>query len=1288
MSDPAPADPKALEVKYAYPDAEKDDAAIQKVESAIAQRFGGSFKEGLEAKNAPIDESEARAKIAEGKKQEEAERASGSEEVQKELKDSPPPKPGAPVKPQVDPPKAAPAAAAEPKKGGKGGAPAPAQGAKGKPDAGGAPKAVPGAPQPIVLRAASLGDGELDAYLDSYPSKGKDTTETLSKIKEMSKIAQGFDGKLDSYVASGSGVLDAAKGKVIDFLGKKEMSAIFSKNPYEKVEGGLGTLMRGLSTINNVVSIVGNVCSKIGLILTVVGLFGMIFPPIGAAVSAIARVLNIIGIVCSVLGLALSGVLTGLNGVVLAKQIGKGASNEEKAATADLMMSEANAAGGHIISLAMAYGPKFMKGFKSASKGVIGQLFKRFKGAVGVFATKTLGPVANWAKNIGYKLGFGLGKGPGLLGKAGGLAKKAWNAPGKLLEKARESSLVKRINNSKAMQGLERWSNSVNNSRLVRAHEAVENFAERAGAKAGAGVDKLVTKYKPTWGKEALEADIKALENAKNAAAKKNAADDAANREKARIERDIAASRKKGDNLFGETGTGNPDKALASREAYDKASELEAGKKKAVKQAERDAVKDFNAEQREAKKEATAAAKTEATENARIEEFKKDPTRFQGQTRASQTKLDNIEEKLADPNLSDAERQKLQKTADSLKATIAERRMISTKAAGGDVPETVMDLGKKGIEGTKAFGEVTGLYEVELFDDQKSAAKDKHVEEALGKDVKDATQKDIRHDKIGAWTAEQAPAPQTAAQVDGLLAGLDEELGFEPDGDAEPDADDADADADADAGEPAAAPPAAAGATSDDASDTAAATPAAPAADEPAPDEEKAPDIPELAYWPKLIAQGGEFDNATKDLQRMKQIAHAFHKSQVEAKKKALETAAGLGKVGEDAAKKQDSAQKHTGALQDSANEAGTSAGAAGTADGHGGKAADEQNKSKSQASGSAQQAPDPGDKPSRWHPIKRIWWHVKKWAADKAGKVFGWIQEKIASLVLQAICGVSMGDMKAYTTALQNRMKYSQLVGTQGIDAANNAMAEAAKAKSESKSHADQALDDAKECDENMADADAFIKNVEATEQELIAEHARATQFLASLHAAVQAERERQREEKAKKAAAAKDAAATTGAGPAPTPTPKPVPKPGGGKQPAAPKPLSPSAISKVKGAAAYVVSQANLLVEQLTASRTSQMARFKQALESAKKGTREEFEKREVGIDVVTGLQDGVQPLIGAMRSVSNADPTAAPEVRGHAGTVKSKAKELDELSSTAHDALSTAFKTTYEQAAAPAA
>lgn len=1294
MAEPDSANSKALEVKYTYPDHEKDDAAIKKVEDAIAQRFPGSYLKGLEesAKDAPIDEAEARAKMAEAKKQEEAEKASGSEEVKKELQESPPPKLGAPVKPQVNAAKPPAPVNAEPKKGAKGGA-----GAKGgegkadKPHAGGAPKTVPAPPTPIVLRGASMSDAELDEYLNNYPAKGKDTVATLSKIKEMSKIAEGFDGKVDAYITNGEGGLEAAKGKVIDFLGKKEVSAIFTKNPYENVEGGLGKLMRALSVINSVVSIVGNVCSKLGLVLTIVGLFGMIFPPIGAAVSAVARVLNIVGLICDVLGLALNGVLTGLNGMVLAKQIAKGGSNEEKAATADMMVTEATAAGGHVLNLAMAYGPKFMKGFKSASKGVIGRLFTKFKTSVGKFATKSLGPVANWAKKIGYKLGFGLEKGAKKAGD--GLLKKAWHAPGKALEKVRESSLVKKINDSKPMQWLERTSNSINNSKFVKASDAVDNFVEGMGESAGnkiaAGANKLATKIKPNWDdalRKSAEQDLKATA----AAAEKNAAKDAANREKAKIERDVNKHREQGNSKYvearGEDGVLDESKALESRRHYEKADELEAGKAEAVANAEKEGATEARAARKEAEKEAKAKEKEEAHEKARIEEFKRDPKGFQARSRGYQTRLDNIEEKLRDPNISEAERKKLQQTAHSLEETIAERRMIGMKAAGGEAPETLWDVKKTYKEGKEAVEKLTGTEEEKTekaFGIAYSAdTKDKYLEEASGKSVKEDFEKEERRAHLAEWSQQSAPIPETAAQVDALLAGLDEELGFERDGDADHDEE---AGQDDEGATATAAASASASATGSDSTEEA--KPAAPAQEEPKEEKEPVPDVPELAYWPKLVAKDGDFDKAAKDLHRMKQIAYAFYKAQGKAKKKALETAEGLGKTGEDATKKQQHAQQHAGKTQETVGEAQTSMGAAVQATGSTTKGEKAQSDSKSQASNAPQKAPDPGEKPSRWHPIKRIWWYVKKWAADKAAKVFGWIQEKIASLVLQAICGVSMADMKAYTTALHHRMQYSQLVGTQGVEAANKAMAEAGKVKAESKSYADQALDDAKECDENMADADAFIKSVEATEQDLIAEHARATQFLASLHAAVQAERQRQREEQAKKAAAAKASAASTGV-PAPKASKPADPPPGSAaavwKKQASQKPLSPSAISKVKGAASYVVKQANKLVEQLASSRGEQMSRLKAVLEHKKKPTREEFEKRAVGEEVIAELKKGISPIVVAMEGVKNASPTAASELKGYAGTVKSKAKDVDELAIHAHDALNSEFKWTYEAVA----
>lgn len=1282
------ADPKALEVKYTYPDAAKDDAAIKKVEDAVAQRFPGSFQEGLKesTKGAPIDEEEARAKLAEAKEKEAQEKASGSDEVKKEMKEDPPPPMGAPAKPQVNKANVPAPVKADPKKGGAGAA-AHKDGKEGAKPGAAAKHPVPQPPQAIALRGSSMSDAELDAYLNAYPTKGKDTTEKLSKIKEMAKVAESFDGKVEEYVTNGGGALEAAKGKLVNFLGKKELTAIFSKNPYEKVEGGLGTLMRVLSTINSVVSIVGGVCGKLGMILTIVGLFGMIFPPIGAAVSAVARVLNIVGIICDVLGLALNGVLTGLNGMVLAKQIAKGGSNEEKAATADMMISEATSAGGHVMSLAMTYGPKFMKGFKAASKGVIGQLFTRFKAAVGKFAAKSLGPVANWAKNIGYKLGFGLEKAAGE-----SVLKKAWNAPGKMLEKVRDTAIVKKINNSSFMQGLERGAGAINNSKFVKMGDAVDKFAEGMGEKAGEKVagmaNKVATKVKPNWEdslKKSIDADNKAAEEA----ARNNAAQNAANRESAKIDRDIKKNTKEGNKQTWDSLKGDKideKKFAEGGAAYDKAAELKAGKADAVAEAKKKGGgEDFDAAQEEKKAKVEAKEIAEKKEERHNEAFNKDPKKYQDDTKRFETQIEKIEEKLKDQNLPAAEREALEAKKHKFESTVSERKMTGLKASGGEAPETVWDVKKAYKEGKESLSEGWGVKSLEAKDDSygkmKEEAHEKAVEDiskTATSEAKEEKEKEEQHSNIEAWSEAASPTPQTTQQVDAMLSGLDEELGLEPSGD-EHESDEKDSsEPDGDPQQQSLTPP--------------------PVIDEgkqepPQQDtkeeekKEDVPAIPALEYWPNLTKSGGDFESSAKELHRMKQIAYAFYKAQAEAKKKALETAEGLGKAGEDATKKQAGAQTHAADTAGTIKDAQTSAGAANTATASTAKGQKAQDDGHSNAGGEPQAAPDPGEKPSRWHPIKRIWWYVKKWAADKAAKVFGWIQEKIASLVLNAICGVSMGDMKAYTTALNHRMQYSQMVGTQGVEAANKAMAEAAKTKTESKSYADQALDDAKDCDQNMADADAFIKSVDATEQDLVAEHARATTFLADLHAAVQAEKQRKKEEAAKKAAEQKAAAAATGAAPAATAaaaTPAKSSADAGKKEKPKAKPLSSSAISKVKGAAGYVVSQANLLIEQLTSSRSEQASRLKAVLEEKKKATREAFEKREVGASALEELKKGVTPILTSMEVVKNASPTAAGELKSQAGTIKSKAAEVDELAIHAHEALNFDFKSTYEAVA----
>ena len=278
------------------------------------------------------------------------------------------------------------------------------------------------APAPTIAAAtAGAGDSQIDGILNAYTPKSAQTTQTMGRIKQMGDVAQGFNGQLDTYVAQGGNIEHAAAASA-NFLGVgKDASAVWANNPYRKVHGVLGGIMTGLSSVKSVCAIVGSVCGKLGMILTVIGLLGMIFPPIGAAVSGIARILNVVGVICDAISFVLSGILTGLNGVVLAQQIGAGASAEEKAATADLMLTEANDAASGFVNLAMMFGPKFMKGMLGSSKGVVASLLKRARATIGRVSLKVSANVGHFANKIVRKLGFG---GAGGMARVGG----AWKS--------------------------------------------------------------------------------------------------------------------------------------------------------------------------------------------------------------------------------------------------------------------------------------------------------------------------------------------------------------------------------------------------------------------------------------------------------------------------------------------------------------------------------------------------------------------------------------------------------------------------------------------------------------------------------------------------------------------------------------------------------------------------------------------------------------------------------------------------------------------------------------------
>ena len=1273
--------PEAALKKYDYKGADEDQKAINKVESAIAQHFPDSFAQGLKERsaNAPIKEDEVHGKIDQAKK-DANEKAANDKDAQKELKEDPsaknPPN-GAPIKPSVQESHPAKPPAVQAKKSGGADAAHAGGGKAGGKESKGGGHDVGSAPASIALQAINSGEPNIDKFLDDYKNKSPEPTERLSKIAEMATVAKGFDGQLEKYV-DGSGKVDSATSKMAGFLGKKEVTAAFGDNPYAKVEGGLGTIMRGISRFANVVGIVGNVCTKLGMVLTVVGLLGMILPPIGAAVSAVARVLNVVGIICDVLGVVLGGILTGLNGVVLAKQIGKGASNEEKAATADMMVSEATSVGGHVLSLAMTYGPGFMKGFKSASKGVIGNLFAKFKGVVGKFAGKALGPVANWAKNIGYKLGIGLEKEAKTAGS--GLLSKVWKSPGTALEKLRDTKLVKAINNSSFSKGAERFAGKVDNLGLVKLDTVGENLGKAAGSgRAAAWSDTL---------KASAEEDAKTIA----VSVERNAGRDAANREAASIDRDITKNRELGNNELadhrGDDGVIPQQNVRRSDAAYNRADELEAGKGQAVADAEKDegkaAKKEYEDGIKDKKKEEKADEKKEQKEEDRKKEFLKDPKKFQNESAAAQGRLESTEKKLENTNLTPDEREKLVHTKESLEKTLAERKMIPMLASGGESPETLWDL--KGQLG-EVFENANGIRKG--FKDERSEQLElvaKGAEKQNGHAAHEADEKAERHDKIGEFEAENGEHADVSEHVEVMLQGLDEELGFEGHDDEGGDP----AQHEALDGLPGGGDEGGGG-TSAPANDEqkhdepAAAAPqqaAGPAPAEPAHEEEKeqAPDPGQLAYWPALTAK---FATAATELNRMKAVAFAFKKQQAEARKKAYEAATTYSKSGEDAEKKADAAKAHTAALGPTIDEAKTS----GTHAASGGEQADKGTSEQGKGSGtSSTPAPkaDPGSKPSMWHPIKRIWWYVKQWASEKAAAVFGWIQNQIASLVLEGLCGVSMGDMKAYTEALRHRMEFSKISGTQGVAAAQRAMAESGKNKSESKSYEQQALDDAADCDTAMGDADAFAASVEQTQQELVQEQAKAKDFLASLKAAVAADKAQREADKAKKATEAKAASSAGGAGAPGAAAPPPVaptPKVKADK-PKAPKTVSVAATGKVKNAASYVVTKANGLLQTFVDVKTRQNAKLKGLLDKQPEFVRGQFQTISIGDGMVTAFRAHTTSIGSSLDKVKGASPTTAAELHGNAGQVKSKAKQLDEDSMHAHEALNEAFKATYKQ------
>ena len=1120
-------------------------------------------------------------------------------EVQKNAKDAPPdagapPKPGQPAHPQVN----APTSAA----GGKEGPTAPKggtgeQGPKHAPPPKGGPGAGAKAAAPAGMPAAlgaQLGGAtnaaQLDGLLNGYAPKSPEPPAMLGRVKQMGSIAEGFSGSLDTYIAKG-GAVEQTIATMSNALGVgKDVSAIWANNPYAKVHGILGNVMQGLSAIKSVCSIVGSICGKIGMVLTVVGLLGMIFPPIGTAVSGIARILNVVGMICDAIAFVLSAVLTGLNGVVLAKQIASGASAEEKAATADMMITEANDTASGFINMAMTFGPKFMKGLMGSSKGILASLMKQAKAVIGRVALKISGNVKAFATKIARKMGF-----------AGVGAKRVggeWKDVGKLAKAkdwANNTRLVKAFKSAPATlekiqdNMMERYSKS--DSAWAKGMRKAEKFGVTSGAfaskfdieekigKAGESSGKWVgnlganTKFGQSMAKSAERSELLTRE-----AVMKEGMHDAQHLEQERWKRELKDRQRE-----------NPDH-IRSPEAEKKFVDAQKEKVAAQHQAAFD----------QAEKKRLTADKLEQMKQGRVD-------RQSQEIRDNHGGVDGVSSRDRHMNTLEDSRKKRFELEDTKRAQDEERKELMKKttrsaeeearlgtlntelkdldwarktnklheremsgiASGGrpekevenwhDVATNVWDGASPVLEAIHAKNEdawwkgaeKTNLKDPLKFDKRSAksnaagrgghgiygdiATEDRRSQQA---DFHNFVAAPTRNSSIGAQArsmlssiARSAPpkaaapkptpapaptsVPKTPAPPSPVPVPFPNMAGGGGGGGGG-----------GIGGGGSTAPTTSAPSSSSSSSSSSDSSPASPPTQSaPPPDTVNsappsqssggAPPPPAggdtaeaLPYWPALLP---EFDKATHDFGYMRKVSVEFRKAQIDGKQKAVDTLAIYGRYNEYAKLRQDQAKAHQSASQATAKDAQGNASHANETNSSAGKGEQKQGEAKGAANDrAAVDLPEPESR-GFWD---RILGAIKRWAKNKAAQIFGWIQEKIASLILKGLCGVSMGDLRDYAGALRRQQGAASGVA-QGADAkAGQAGQKQIKLSADASKEAQGAADSIGECDRNITEADQFMSDITSFEQQLQQEKAHAQAFIAQVHAAAHAEQARMKKE------------------------------------------------------------------------------------------------------------------------------------------------------------------------------
>ncbi|MBA3455521.1 MAG: hypothetical protein H0T42_20680 [Deltaproteobacteria bacterium] len=1192
---PTAPNPQAAIAKHAaitQSGAAGDAAIVQRIETSIRNSPMGWLQAQFGEVNskAASEQSQVNSKVAEQK-----------DLVASNAKDAPadagsPPTLGAATRPSVSTPSSAGqkgGGPSQPKSPG-GGAPAKSKKIPGKgvqKGGAGAHAATPGDLAGQLGGAAN--DAQIDGMLNAYSPKSPQPTEMISRIKQMQGVANGFRGQLDVYVAQGGAVESALAGAANFFGVGKDASAIWATNPYRQMHGFMGGVMTGLSGLKSVTSLVGSICGKLGLILTVIGLLGMIFPPIGAAVSGIARILNVVGIICDAVSLVISGILTGLNGVVLAQQIASGASAEEKAATADLMMSEANDAASGLINIGMVFGGRFMKGLQQGSKGVINSLMRRFKAVVARVSLRLSGNVRNFANRMVRRLGFG-GAGHTRVGgqwKNTGIiarTKERFNATkvGKFMERNSAPKVIDRVSNSlmtkygngafaRRMDQIGAWSGA-----QARRFDIEERWVGRLGERAGMKVGGLGAES-PFGRRMAGAADTAEREVREETLrlAQRDAVHLEETRWRNQMERrqeqrreqgmeGVSPDSQGGQDFINRRGQGASDKL---QKDFDK---NEVGILQRQDRERRKPMIDRERADQDASNYRTADAagrdayidRLHATRDQRWQLEKK---LTDDGTIARQSELQKLETRTPAQDAELARVNKEMNQLEQLRTQNARRESDIATMSGyrptevhswSDIGKNVWDAGEPMLEMFHLrekrkgwdFAEARQLKKALKFDKgaAHSNAAGRGGSSTYG-DIKTA-QRQRNQEDFSAFVALGRPTASIAPTARSMLSSINR---VPPAVTTMPAGMPAPAPAPSlppaqtqnvarpdttnivmqpltvTATPPPAAPPPAAPTAATPAT-TAPPTPTPGATTAPTPSGTPAPQVPApvsadpadagggeaLPYWPALLP---EFDQAMGDFSFMRKVATEFKKAQIVGKQKAVDTLAIFGRYQEYAEARKAQANENKSQSETTKQNTARNSGAAGETSAKANQGEAKQGEAKGAANNrAAVDLPEP-ETSGFWG---RILGAVKRWAKNKAAQIFGWIQEKVASVILRGLCGVSMGDLREYGGALRRQQMAAQGVAGGAVQQSGAVETKSVKLKGDAAKEAQSAANAITECDSNIGEADTFMGDVTSFEAQLAQEKAHAQAFIGQVHAAVHAEQARRRQEA--EAAAAQQAA------------------------------------------------------------------------------------------------------------------------------------------------------------------